>query len=53
MGKKYESCIRKMKAKIKSGEIEKTFKCDSKGNANSKGRKRCRSDPYALCEKSR
>lgn len=42
MPKKYDSCIRDVKKKIKSGKIKKTYKC---------GKKKCKSNPYAICNK--
>ena len=44
MPKKYLSCIKKVKKKIKSGKIPKNYKC---------GKKRCISNPYAICSKLR
>jgi len=46
MGKKYDACVRQVKRKMK-----KTYKCDSEGNPNKRGRHRCRSNPHAICSK--
>ena len=43
MQKKLKSCERKVRAKIKSGKIPKTYKC---------GRKRCKSNEFAICKSS-
>lgn len=41
---RYDSCVRKVKKKIKQGKIKKTYKC---------GKKRCKTNPYAICDKLR
>lgn len=49
MPKKYDSCIKKVKSKIKRAKIGKTYKCDSKGNPNPRGKKRCKTSAYKIC----
>lgn len=44
MPKKYDSCIKKVKAKLRKGKIKKTYK---------KGRKRYKTNAYAICSKLR
>lgn len=51
MPKKYDSCIKQVKQKIKSGKLKKTYKCDTKGNPNKRGKKRCLSNPFKLCSR--
>lgn len=53
MGKKYDSCVKQVKSKIRRGEISKTFRCDSKGKPNPRGRKRCKANAHAICSKLR
>ena len=43
MPKKYDRCIRKIKAKIRKGEIPRTYK---------KGKKRLKTSPYGICKGS-
>lgn len=52
MPKKLDSCVKEVKKKIANGEIEKTYKCDSKGKPNPKGKKKCKTNPYAICKAS-
>ena len=42
-GKKLKSCERKVRSKIKFGEIPKTYK---------KGKKSVKTNPYAICKSS-
>ena len=44
MPKNYLKCIKDVKKKIKYGENPKTYKC---------GKKRCKSNAYAICNKLR
>ena len=44
MPKKFDSCVRKVRLKIRQGKIKKTYKC---------GKKRCRSNAYAICRRAR
>jgi hypothetical protein len=44
MPKKYDSCVRDVKKKIKQGKIPKTYK---------KGKRRIKTNAYAICSKSR
>ena len=44
MPKKYLKCIKEVKKKIRIGKMPKTYKC---------GKKRCKSNPYAICSKLR
>jgi len=44
MPKKWDSCVKQVKKKIKSGKLKKTYKC---------GKKRCKTSPYAICSKLR
>lgn len=53
MPKKFDSCVRKVKRKIKSGAIPKTFKCDVKGRPNKRGKKKCKTNAYAICKRKR
>lgn len=50
MPKKLDRCVKDVKRKIRQGKIPKTFKCDAKGKPNKRGRKRCRTNPYAICK---
>jgi hypothetical protein len=38
---KYDSCVREINKKIKQGKIKKTYK---------KGKKRIKTNPYAICK---
>jgi hypothetical protein len=51
MPKNLDKCVIDIKKKIKSGEIKKTYKCDSKGNKNSRGKHKCKSEPWAICKR--
>ena len=53
MPKKYDRCVRDVRRKIKSGKMKKTFKCNAEGKPSSRGTKRCKSNPYAICSKFR
>ena len=53
MGKKYDDCVKDIQEKIKSGEMKKNYKCDSKGKPNKRGKKRCKSNAYKLCSRIR
>lgn len=53
MGKKYDSCVKQVKAKIKKAEIGKNYKCDAQGKPNPRGRHRCKSSPHKICAKLR
>lgn len=52
-GSKYDKCIRKVSSKIKKSKIKKYYRCDSKGNPNPRGRKRCKSSVYKICSELR
>lgn len=41
MPKKFDSCIRQVNKKIKSGKIKRTYKC---------GKKKCKTNAYAICQ---
>jgi len=49
MPKNYDSCVNKIRKKIKQGKIPKTYHCDKYGKKDKKGKKRCKSNEYALC----
>jgi len=51
MPKKFDNCINAVNNKINKGKIKKTFRCDSKGNPNTKGKKKCKTNPYKICSK--
>ncbi len=51
MSKNYENCVSDIKKKLKQGKMKKTFRCDSEGNTNQRGKNRCKSNPHALCSK--
>jgi hypothetical protein len=53
MGKKYDDCVSDVKKKLKHGKMKKTFKCDSEGNPNKRGKKRCKSEAHAIFSKLR
>ena len=50
MPQKYD-CVRDVKKKIKSGKFKKNFRCDSLGNPNKRGKKRCKSNAHVICSK--
>ena len=52
MPKKLDDCVKEVNRKIKSGEINKTYKCDSQGNSNKRGKKKCKTNAYAICKAS-
>lgn len=52
MPKKLDDCVKAVKQKIKKREIKKTYKCDSKGNPNKRGKKKCKTNAYAICKAS-
>lgn len=43
MPKKLDDCVKKVKAKMRRGEIPKTYK---------RGKKRIKTNPYAICKAS-
>lgn len=44
MPKKYDRCMKEVKKKIRSGKLKKTYKC---------GRKRYKTNVYAICSRSK
>ena len=52
MPKKLDDCVKEVKKKISKGEIKKTYKCDSKGKSNPRGKKRCKTSAWGTCKAS-
>jgi len=52
MPKKFDNCVKSVQKKIDQSKIGKTYKCDSKGNPNPRGKKRCKTSSYAICKAS-
>ncbi len=51
MPKKYDKCLKDVRKKLKSKDMNKTYKCDSKGKPNKRGRHRCKTSPYKICSR--
>jgi len=47
---KLDKCVKSVNKKIKQSKIGKTYKCDSKGNPNKKGKHRCKTSSWAICK---
>lgn len=43
MSKKFDKCVKEVKKNIKKGKLKKTYKC---------GKKRCKTNAYAICKSS-
>ena len=48
MATKYERCKKEVKKKIKDGKIKKTYKCDSSGKANNRGKHKCKTSEFKI-----
>ena len=53
MSKSYDSCVKQVQEKIDQAKVGKTYKCDSKGNPNKRGKKRCKSNAHKICSRLR
>ncbi|MCX6748687.1 MAG: hypothetical protein NT076_03710 [Candidatus Pacearchaeota archaeon] len=50
MPKKLDKCVREVEKKISKAKKGKTYKCDSEGNPNPRGKHKCKTSAWAICQ---